>query len=461
MAIRAVHNESLRIALNLFITAYTCSIALIFIIFSAPVIRAETPLTDEALPLMNYSRSDPSITGTVFLPGGEPATGALVDWPEMFSMMRGTSTTVKSDGTFSFDGLSATAGQMSVRMPGYVTVPLSVTFNTHPGIIPPEILNPAAVVSGSIRLSDNTPLPGVRVLATRPRPNFAGPQKFHFLTASKRGDLNVFEEQITNDAGEFTFDTLGPGDHVIQSFAPGLVTHTQSINAPATDVTFTMTSGTFEIRGMALRYGTNEVLPETSISATIISPPLAVLTTFFSHRSSYIRQLTTVSDFRGRYRFAGLEPGQYLLSARNGQLMQVPVSGLDSKRTYPSGATLSASNPSAEVNLHLYPGHEISGMVCDAHTSKPVSGVRVTVNSPEHHEISATTDVQGRYTLHHVPGAGLNSISMGAEKIGYQRASSRGCCTPIRQVVLDIANPHINLDILLEQLPNEKAEVPG
>lgn len=123
-------------------------------------------------------------------------------------------------------------------------------------------------------------------------------------------------------------------------------------------------------------------------------------------------------------------------------MLEVPSSQSD-----PSGARLSERQPAADVNVRLYPGHTVSGVVRDAKTKNPLADVKVSALSINNIDVETLTDKNGHYRLEHVVGGGGDRLFLQAKKDGYDYATTGGGGTKIPEVVLTMDNTEVPVDV--------------
>lgn len=125
----------------------------------------------------------------------------------------------------------------------------------------------------------------------------------------------------------------------------------------------------------------------------------------------------TTTDKRGRYRFAGVEPGEYHVLPASETLLV--LDRIDYNR--PGKKVIVAAGESAGgVDFDLSPPGAISGRVTDA-DGEPVAGIAIRLQSDSSHHVTTAdhkpvvTDAQGGYRAAGIP-PGRYFVSVGADR---------------------------------------------
>ncbi len=392
--------------------------------------------TTRTPPIFSYdpTQMQVGLTGKVTLPDGLPAAGAIVELVN--GMEADTSATVQSDGTFALPYPVSMVGSPSIRirMPAFATERFEYTR----GVLPDVQLRPAVSVSGRILSTSGDPLPNINMTLSTVT-HRRGPKGEYISLRKQSEGPTAHEKQQTDADGNFNFNTLTPGDYNIQAYGQGLTAYTAEVKAPAAGLEITLTSGTGIVRGYTLDYATSQPLAGTTVTISRSRVP--------AHGSMISLGQTTVSDSAGFYEFTGLEYTYYSLTARREGMLEVPAIDTASAITDPSGAWLSNRWPVADVNIRLYPGHRVSGVVRDGRTSQPLAGVEVSALSINNKDVITQTDAGGRYSLEHVVGGGGDRLFLQAKKEGYEYATTGGGGTKIREVILGMYDTDVAVDV--------------
>lgn len=106
------------------------------------------------------------------------------------------------------------------------------------------------------------------------------------------------------------------------------------------------------------------------------------------------------TDAQGRYRVSHLGPGDYYLVLVNDDRLVRDWTAAAQK------ATVKVGSEQSGIDFVLVHGAAVSGLVTDKRTGKPLPGVMISVQGPDHPQGSqqAVTGPDGRYALHVVPG---------------------------------------------------------
>jgi len=292
------------------------------------------------------------VEGRVIDSVGAPVMGALV-FVESSGGSPGPSGQSDSEGLFRLEGVAPGEAELAaVEGPRQVTEAIEVG----PGSRFVEIVLPAGFeVSGRVVDPEGTGLERIVVE----------------LTAwSDPGTLPVRE--VTDAAGAFRFDDVGPGTWAVTARAEGL-TELRSpgqfvVEAPVTGLELVLGSGT-TLRGRVLGLSPDDLLRVGVIVGRPGSRPRPART-----------------DYEGEYRAEGLGPGDWAVIA------EVP-GGERLVETF----EVAPGELEVVLDLNFESGYRLRGVVLE--NGVPLGGTRVALHAGQEMGSLAVADAQGRFEL--------------------------------------------------------------
>ncbi|HSK64341.1 MAG TPA: carboxypeptidase-like regulatory domain-containing protein, partial [Pyrinomonadaceae bacterium] len=180
----------------------------------------------------------------------------------------------------------------------------------------------------------------------------------------------ISRSTITNAEGDFRLNGLGPGLYTISGFLPAYVMDPVDPNLPTSRFRVGDTVRLELIRGGVITgtvlNGIGEPLIGVRVRAMMVRGTQGETPLFYASGEQ-------ATDDRGVYRFYGLAPGTYVISAGGGSSQPFQISAYDSDvPTYASSATRDNAlevnvRPGEENNVDIRyrgePGHAVSGTV--------------------------------------------------------------------------------------------------
>jgi hypothetical protein len=392
---------------------------------------------------------------------GDPILNAKVGFT---TAAHARSTLTGSEGRFAVD-LPAGVSRLTIAKAGYAR--REVAFVT--GSATTEVrLARTAVITGFVVTSTGEPAPNVAVRAEVPAP---GGRSSSTVAAS-----------ITDDRGEFRLSGLGEGRVVVSAVAvgfrnamvyfPGVESMSDAelievkpgdelarinVTLPARDDAPIMTGDGGVIVSPPSPGPPSQGDPAVALRGRVVSATGGVVA---GARVRLTQQATrggatTLSDRDGRFSFAGLVPGPFLLTASK-------TGFSDEEPSFGRPVTVTATG--ADTELTLTPWGSVSGRVLDE-LGEPVQGVsmqllRLRFQDGARRLVSAgytrTTDDRGVFRIFGVsPGQYILSASAGdvstSELPGYVRTYYPGVAEPSASAFLTVAagQAHTGADVSL------------
>ncbi|QSQ11836.1 carboxypeptidase-like regulatory domain-containing protein [Myxococcus landrumensis] len=332
------------------------------------------------------------VMGTVRDEAGKPVADALVEMngAEDVIRTRPAHATTKEDGTFVLDHAPQGPMSFSAWAEGFQqSEPQGQVVTAD---LPPLdfVLKRAFVVEGIVTDAEGKPLAEALVTGVK-RTNALRPR--HEKPPESPYDLAGTVDSYTNEQGRFLLSLTEPGIHIITPEADGFLGTSVEVEAPARDVKLVMNPGA-RLQGLVVD-ARGEPIPEVTL-------------TLWDGKEKELLVSMGPSDEHGRFSVGGLPSGgPFSLKAEfevgGIHRTSVPVELRDTETT--------------KVTVRMDTGLSVSGVVVDE-AGVPVADVGVHGASLEESNARsmdeespsdsvvpsiATTDAQGRFTLHHVP----------------------------------------------------------
>ncbi len=286
------------------------------------------------------STSTATVAGRVLGSDARPVGGAAVVLTADPDDGRVPIATTKTNatGAFRIARVPAAGYRIRVRASGHVDAVSHVDVTRH-GTRPIEIkLTATVVLKGQIQDSRGTPIPLARVLAF----------------AVGGGPSSGLHETRGDDRGAFTLNDLAPGVHRLLIEAPGLGTASAGpVTAPDEKVVVVLSGEIRAVVGRVTRGGQGAKDARVLLGGESVPEPRS-----------------TTTDPEGRFVFAGLGPGAYVVRAEAGGLVAPVWTEVLADR---------ASSQTHTVELALVPGVFARGKVV-SDDGKPVRGAAVQID---------------------------------------------------------------------------------
>lgn len=363
------------------------------------------------------------ISGCITLPDGKPATGTLVSaskhkWDKEtrksgYELLRETLTA--ADGTYELRTTGTTHALLKAAKPGFATSianvqPLNQSTSgmqrTH-DVTKDIVLDAASHVRGKIMDQFDKPVTSATM---------------YVYVEGENGNRFELPEAHPNGTGDFALADV-PAKPIVISVETGKhVPLTRYLTPPADNLVLKLEGEGAKIRGNVFMLGSGRGV--SSATVTIVSAPEAG-TARNKLTQNLLRPRTTTTDDLGAYEFDLLPAGNYNLGAEKGELKKLPAERRDDE-----SVKLAEKETTSGIDMFLYPGHVISGVVRDKGTSEPIEGALVFANYRS--EIPSTTEKgvvatnsKGEYRLSGVFGAAYHQVPVNAAKKGYSQVQDR------------------------------------
>jgi Carboxypeptidase regulatory-like domain/Phosphoesterase family len=307
-----------------------------------------------------------------------PVSGASVVYAGTGSTTGSGSTTTNTSGLYSFPGLPSGTYSVSVSESGFTTpTPQNVTVTSGKTATANFTMAANSSISGTVSDTESPaqPVNGATV-------SYAG-------TGTSVGSGTI----QTSSGGSYTFNGVPPGTYSVSVSDTGFTTPaaqnvTVMTSTPLTGVNFTLTAN-------------------SSISGTVTDSsdnPIPSATIMYAGTGSSTGS-GSVTTSAGSYKFSGVPPGTYTISA-SAPGYSVPPS---------QNVTISV-NGTATANFVMAAFSTIQGTVTDSNGGAGLDGATVTYAGPGGSGTTATNDANGDYMLIDVPAG---SYSVTASDAGY------------------------------------------
>lgn len=221
-------------------------------------------------------------------------------------------------------------------------------------------------LSGAVLDTGGAPIPGARVtLVRRTNATFEG------LPPGASDDAVELGHALSDERGRFGFEVSRAVPHELRASAPGFAPHTRRACYGEQDVELRLGPGA-TIQGQ-VRFAPDQT-------------PVPGARMFLFQDLTYDRRAEVVSDVDGRFAFADIDAGDWVLSA----CTERGAAPLRTRLRLVAGARV-------EHDVLIDPGDTVAGRVIDAATGEPVVGARL--HTARDLGRWTDTDGEGRFTL--------------------------------------------------------------
>ena len=271
-------------------------------------------------------------------------------------------------------------------------------------------LLPVAALSGRVVDESDAPVAGARLWVMR--------EFGKNVIVRNPGQMRPpIDGTISGEDGTFRFGGAPEGLVKIAAQADGFTGATVEATAPATDVVVKLSRGGFEIAGLVFVKPSGLAAEGATVEIIGESVALEIPRT----------QREATTDASGAFRFDGLPAGFYDVTVKKDGLIRYiePTPAGPRMRLMDLVAMVGSDDAEAtekarNMEVFLYPGHAVSGVVTDSATNTPLPGVKVTQTGLPARSTApvaeSVTDADGKYRLTGLSGGGAN---LDGEKEGY------------------------------------------
>ena len=245
-------------------------------------------------------------------------------------------------------------------------------------------MRPTGFLEGRLVDEDGTSVSAARVALETMPGMVRGPGTIYY--PSPRGSY-----KDTDKDGRFCFEEMLPGTYLFSATVRGRVPFRQRVTVPGDYLVARLSSGGASIEGTVLIRPSGEACASATVS---FSPKLANPVDA-SERAAAPSARSVMADATGRFAMRNLEPGTYAVTAWRDNLK--PASQADPRG---SEIVVSPNEAITGVDLFVYGGHALRGIVADKDTSRPLSGVTIKSSYLQEGDgVVATTGDDGMYSL--------------------------------------------------------------
>lgn len=378
------------------------------------------------------------VTGSVRLAPGEQSTSVTVElWQDGLSMQgqpvagtRHATSPVGENGRYQLRGPDGTGLRIEVSGASRPVrdVPSPPDFGTtQPRVrsITQNFVLPALhTVTGTVVDASDQPLPGATV-------------SLRSEDAIEDGWYYDNQKTTTTATGDFRLDNVAQGNIDVGASAPGYPPSAFRVAIPTSGpLVIKLTSGTATAQGRVVRFPAGEAIAGATVSANPQGP---------AEKLGLADSLKTQSGPSGEFALGNLPAGEVKLTATNPQWKySVPAPNAE-----PDGNILALpDNATTTVDVAIFPGYTVTGLVYDNGTSEPLAGAQVRLSDETMTTI--TTAADGLYRAEGVhPQKGR---TVAARYPGFIMAQGYSIGKAMSGPVLYLSYP-TDSDILTQDLP--------
>ena len=252
------------------------------------------------------------------------------------------------------------------------------------------ILSPAAPVKGVVLDDHKKPIPGATVDS-------------FFLDQRETQKTMVKTQAVTDQKGNFAILDMHTGEVTLNVNAKEYVPATKGITAPDENVQIILSSQGASLEGRVFSKSSGEAIPGVEVRAFLSPRPPDL---------RFISPIQTTTDKTGGFHLDHLVGGTYHINAEKEDLYLVP-----GVKPGAYNIPLAENEKKSGVNLFMYEGHTIRGIVVEEQSGEPLVGVRISLVYIQHPKsLSFTTGPDGTFELTGVPP---NASGINAQKRGY------------------------------------------
>lgn len=265
-------------------------------------------------------------------------------------------------------------------------------------------LRPASFLRGRVVDPVGKPVSGVSVVASTLAAMPRQENRDRELKSMQSWDAT------TDGDGKFAFEDVPEGPFLVTVSDEKFVPAAMSADAPTGDLVISLKSSGVSVEGHIFSDLTGQGLPGAMVELVhVLDPQIPVAQ----------RNWKAVSDSMGAFALAGLPEGKYNVSAEKEKLCLRPTDELLGNQI-----DLRTNGTTAELSLHMYAGHTITGTVTEAVHDRPLEGVRVqTAEPPVQFD---TTDRDGKFRLVGLSVPSGQWLGLRVQKPGYTLENSEG-----------------------------------
>lgn len=289
------------------------------------------------------------------------------------------------------------------------------------------VLEPAAPLMGRVEDETGHPIGGATLAAVVIRDGGMGLKEaaYYKLEAESAAD------------GSFSFAHTPAVRIQLTAIAPGYVEHQEKVNAPKSNHIIRLSREGGTIRGVVYDLETKQ---------PAAGAPLNLLRG--SEFQNLLDPITAEANELGEFEFPLLKPGQYrMASGQPGRhLLYQPESKINL-------LTVKTGEDSPPLELWLYAGHILNGVVLESISKQPIPGVRVTQGFGEVTH-SATSGEDGRFIITGL-GSTFGGAALIATKPGYHQVLDT------YEHYLSVPLPHDHLEVPVTILMAKGVTVSG
>jgi hypothetical protein len=355
--------------------------------------------------------------GRVTLPDGSPAKGAKVrarqfDWKggsHAEDLKTLAERSVGDDGYYSISTTGTQYYYISASLKGYASQNALIISQGYK----PLTAGSDETVQKDIPMQPGSHIKG-RVVDDQGKAVTEGTVRYT-SNQTDNSSAGTIEKISIESNGTFELTDILPVETALTAEAPDHVPQSTTVLPPQENVVLTLSTHGATLSGnvflLSTRQGVSSATVQLSQNNTKSGP-----TSNFSHMSDK----SAVTDGLGGFEFNFLPAGTYVLKASSGKLRNLP-------QTENSAVKLAEAETTSGIDLYLYPGHVITGVVRDHASKEPIEGALVSYgwrSTPPKasDEGVVRSDSKGVFRLEHLFSNGSQLLA--AYKDGYTQPGS-------------------------------------
>lgn len=375
-------------------------------VHAQPTVQSRVQRDDELL-----SGTDPLllVKGSVTLANGSPASGATVELIRPQTRRLGLVPGVLESAVTDADGkyrlvVRGTSGLVRAAYPHCATE-LTQLRDREDMTVQPLQGTPHSVAVVNFRMKRGAVLEGI-VLDSAGKP-LAGAHVASARLPIRNVPSPASETSTTLD-GTFRLDTLTTGASRIHVSAPGYIAALEPVAVPGTGQTIRLVEGGATVAGIVREKRSGQPVEGVNVLLGRESSSFTNCLGLELHTSS-------TTDANGAYRIENLAAGTYQADARSDKLRLLP-------RQDPGAYRVNVAQNQVRngVDLVVYGGHAMRGVVKEKYTSTTLAGVRLASrNRSDEEGASTVSGPDGAFELNGIFAEWSNRINVEATKPGY------------------------------------------